>query len=69
MDNLTETEWDHLCNRYIYQQIYNTPLRQTKTGSPSYRQETKFKVSLKEFPTTTGKKEDWTKYRRKRSHP
>ena len=45
MDNITETEQDHLCNSYIDQKIHNTPSNQTIMGYPYYRQYTKLNVS------------------------
>ena len=38
VDNLTETEWDHFCNRYIGQKTHTTPSHQPRTDIPYYKQ-------------------------------
>ena len=65
LDNITETENDHFCTRYIDQKTHTTSSYQIRTVIPFYKQETKLNVLLKESPTTTGKKVYWPKYMRK----
>ena len=52
MDNLTEIKWDNLCNSYIGQKTHTTLSHPDITGIPSYKQEPKLKVFLKELSTT-----------------
>ena len=64
MDNISDTEWDHFCDSYIGKQTNNKKSHQKRMCTPSYKQGTKLKVSLKYFTTTTRKRLDWPKYRR-----
>ena len=65
MDNLTEIKWDHLYNSYISQKTHTTLSHPAITGIPSYKQEPKLKVFLKDLSTTIKNTMDWTKYRSK----
>ena len=47
IDKTIEKQWDSFYNTYIGRGNQNTPLVWTKTGSTTYRQDTKLKVSLK----------------------
>ena len=65
MYNLTENEWYHFCNIYIGNKTRTTPSKQTRLFSPSYSQETKFKLSFKYYtklPEThmTGPSTGWS---------
>ena len=76
MNELTEATWDEFCSKYLIyiqqqkQKALQTPQTpQTPTGgstpitiAPSTPS---LKVSLKDYPITTGKSTDWLRYRRK----
>ena len=65
INNLTETEYDFLCNSYIGHKTHNAPPSYTKTVSPLYIQDSKLKLPIKYFTTTTGNKLNCITHRRK----
>ena len=78
IQEFTEEAWEEFCNAYlVYVQEQSqarseaaaTPPPQTPPGQVQQitqaPQQTTFRVSLKDYPITTGKASDWPRYRRK----
>ena len=68
MNDLTETEWESYTNNYMSMKLANVLAHNSpppRAAAPTSQDSGALKVTLKDYPTTSGKAKDWPRYRRK----